>query len=153
MFSRWIFSCSCHLTWIWNACIFFKILFIIMLTNFKKRYLFLTIKHDTYVMIWLSTWTMAKVSCIIVCMKGPKIVGLHVTFLIILDVPPSITIMVVVSVHDEIMSIFTRHCYMKTWDNYNHTKLLKVCTIQKKLQSPCDENPSNVAIIPRPLNK
>jgi hypothetical protein len=57
---------------------------------------------------------MAKVSCIIVFVKGPKIVGLHMTLLIILDVAPSITIMVVVSVHDEIMSIFTRHCNLKT---------------------------------------
>jgi hypothetical protein len=59
-------------------------------------------------------WTMAKVSCIIGCVKGLEIFGLHVTLLIILDVPPSITIMIVANVHDEIMSIFTRHCNLKT---------------------------------------
>ncbi len=57
---------------------------------------------------------MAKVPCIIGCVKRPKIVGLHVTLLIILDVPPSITIMVVVSVPNEIMNIFSRHCNLKT---------------------------------------
>jgi len=57
---------------------------------------------------------MAKVSCIIGCVKRPEIVGLHVTLLIILDVPPSITTMVVVSVPNEIMSHFTRHCNLKT---------------------------------------
>lgn len=57
---------------------------------------------------------MAKVSCIIGFVKGPKTMGLHVTLLIILDMPPSITIMVFVSVPNEIMSIFTRHCNLKT---------------------------------------
>jgi hypothetical protein len=59
-------------------------------------------------------------------------------------VPPIITILVVVNVLDEIMNIFTRHCNLKTWNSYNHMKLLKVCTTQKKFQSPCDENPSKL---------
>ncbi len=115
-----------------------------MLTNSKKRYLFLTIKHNTYVMIWFLNVNYGKGFMLNWMCERAKNCGITCDRLIILNVSPSITIMVVVSVPDEITSIFTRHCNLKTWNSYNHMKLLKVCTIQKIIQSPYDENLSKL---------